>query len=70
MMALAQSPWYTGYASLGMTPMGLSPIEDQQLAGMLMWVPGGMVHAAAALAVIGAALRAHPSREATGAGSP
>jgi putative membrane protein len=69
MMALSQSPWYAGYAALGMTPMGLSPIEDQQLAGMLMWVPGGMVHAAAALLVIGAALKGGSSREALGARS-
>jgi cytochrome c oxidase assembly factor CtaG len=67
MMALSQSPWYAGYALLGMTPMGLSPIEDQQLAGLLMWVPGGMVHAAAALVVIGSALKAGSSREAAGA---
>lgn len=28
---------------------GLSPLEDQQLAGAIMWMPGGMVYAAAAL---------------------
>jgi mxaJ protein len=28
---------------------GLSPLEDQQLAGLIMWVPGGAVHAIAAL---------------------
>jgi cytochrome c oxidase assembly factor CtaG len=57
MMAVAQSPWYAGYARLGMTPLGLTPIEDQQLAGLLMWVPGGVVHAAAALAVVAHVLR-------------
>jgi putative membrane protein len=29
---------------------GLSPLEDQQLAGLVMWAPGGLVYAAAALA--------------------
>ena len=48
-MALARSPWYAGYAALGLAPMGLTPLEDQQLAGLLMWVPGGLVHAGAAL---------------------
>jgi putative membrane protein len=52
LMAFATSPWYTGYASLGMAPFGLSPAEDQQLAGLLMWVPGGLVHAGAALALM------------------
>ena len=28
---------------------GLSPLEDQQLAGLLMWVPAGTVYAGAAL---------------------
>jgi cytochrome c oxidase assembly factor CtaG len=32
-----------------MTPIGLSPAEDQQLAGLLMWVPGGLFHLTAAL---------------------
>jgi cytochrome c oxidase assembly factor CtaG len=31
---------------------GLSPLEDQQLAGMLMWVPAGTVYAGAALAML------------------
>jgi putative membrane protein len=57
MMTFSQSPWYLGYSRLGMTPLGLAPLEDQQLAGMLMWVPGGVVHAGAALAAVAAALR-------------
>ena len=31
---------------------GLTPLEDQQLAGVVMWVPGGIVYAAAALAIV------------------
>lgn len=57
LMAFSSSPWYAGYAALGMTPFGLSPIEDQQLAGLLMWIPGGMVHAGAALFLLARALR-------------
>ena len=56
-MALSESPWYAGYARLGMTPFGLTPAEDQQMAGLLMWIPGGLVHAGAALVLLGAALR-------------
>ena len=56
LMALAQSPWYARYAELGMAPFGLTPTEDQQLAGLLMWMPGGTVHAVAALALVGRAL--------------
>jgi len=49
LMALSNSPWYGPYAALGLTPEGLTPAEDQQLAGLIMWVPGGLYHLAAAL---------------------
>jgi cytochrome c oxidase assembly factor CtaG len=64
LMAFASSPWYAGYVALGMTPLGLSPIEDQQLAGMLMWVPGGMVHAGAALILLSCVFRHREARHA------
>ena len=49
LMAFSTSPWYAPYAAMGMTPGGLSPAEDQQLAGLVMWIPGGVFHAVAAL---------------------
>jgi cytochrome c oxidase assembly factor CtaG len=36
----------TGFAA----DWGLTPLEDQQLAGLIMWVPAGTVYAGAALA--------------------
>jgi cytochrome c oxidase assembly factor CtaG len=63
-MAFSESPWYAGYAHLGMAPFGLTPAEDQQVAGLIMWVPGGLVHAGAALALVAAALRPAPERTA------
>lgn len=62
LMAFAQSPWYVGYARLGMAPFGLTPAEDQQVAGLIMWIPGGLVHAAAALILVRALLLAEPRR--------
>ncbi|HEX8231889.1 MAG TPA: cytochrome c oxidase assembly protein [Caulobacteraceae bacterium] len=56
LMAFAASPWYAAYAAMGLTAFGLTPTEDQQLAGLLMWVPGGLVHAGAALLLLGRAL--------------
>jgi putative membrane protein len=51
LMTFAPSPWYPAYA--GRTaPWGLAPLEDQQLAGLLMWVPGGMIYAAVALGLL------------------
>jgi cytochrome c oxidase assembly factor CtaG len=49
LMALSQSPWYSAYAAMGVSGIGLDPTTDQQLAGLVMWIPGGVVHGAAAL---------------------
>jgi cytochrome c oxidase assembly factor CtaG len=49
LMSFAQSPWYADYAAMAMTGIGLDPVADQQLAGLLMWIPGGLVHGVAAL---------------------
>ena len=41
LLALARRPWY--WSHLGTTrPWGLTPLEDQQLAGLIMWIPGGL----------------------------
>ena len=56
-MAFSESPWYAGYSALGMAPFGLTPAEDQQIAGLIMWVPGGLVHAVAALLLVRTMLR-------------
>jgi putative membrane protein len=52
LMALSQSPWYASYAAMGMSGIGLDPVTDQQLAGLLMWIPGGLLHGAVALALL------------------
>jgi mxaJ protein len=58
LMTFAQSPWYPRYLELGLPGVGgLAPLEDQQLAGVLMWIPGGLVHAIVALAYLGRWLR-------------
>jgi cytochrome c oxidase assembly factor CtaG len=60
LMALDTSPWYVAYAELGMTPFGLSPAADQQLAGVIMWLPGGLFHLTAALIFLARGLRSAP----------
>jgi putative membrane protein len=42
--------WYPLYAS-GTAPWGLTPLEDQQLAGLIMWVPAGLAYLIATLAI-------------------
>jgi cytochrome c oxidase assembly factor CtaG len=50
-MSFSASPWYADYAAMGMSGIGLDPVDDQRLAGLIMWIPGGMVHGIAALAL-------------------
>lgn len=51
LLTLAPTPWYPHYAASG-GGFGLDPLEDQQLGGLLMWVPGAFAYVAAALAVM------------------
>lgn len=66
LMTFSTSPWYSGYAAMGMTPFGLTPAQDQQLAGLVMWIPGGMAHAGAALILLARLFR--PERKADALG--
>jgi cytochrome c oxidase assembly factor CtaG len=45
LMIFASRPLYPAHAE-GVSYWGLTLIEDQQLAGLLMWIPGGFVHVA------------------------
>ena len=51
-MALAPQPWYGDYAETT-SIWGLSPLEDQQLAGLIMWVPACLIYPTAAVALFG-----------------
>ncbi|TAU57467.1 cytochrome c oxidase assembly protein [Rhizobium ruizarguesonis] len=46
---------------------GLTPLEDQQLAGMIMWVPAGTIYAAAALTMLALWIRGSSERGARNA---
>jgi putative membrane protein len=47
--------WYAPYLTSHRS--GLTPLEDQQLAGLLMWVPTGIILAGGGLALFAAWLR-------------
>ena len=55
-MAIAPSAWYRAYAATT-AAWGLTPLEDQQLAGLIMWVPAGLVFTAVGLLFFAAWLR-------------
>jgi cytochrome c oxidase assembly factor CtaG len=43
--------WYPAYAETT-SRWGLSPLQDQQLGGVIMWVPSGVVFIVIALALV------------------
>ncbi len=43
LMTFTSQPWYSYYATSA-PHWGLTPLQDQQLAGIIMWMPGGAVY--------------------------
>jgi cytochrome c oxidase assembly factor CtaG len=56
LITIAGSVWYPSYAPLTAS-WGLTPLEDQQLGGLIMWIPGGLVYVIAGLALFAGWLR-------------
>jgi putative membrane protein len=48
-LVLAPEPLYAHYAALVHRPGGLTALDDQQIAGGMMWVPGSISYTVAAL---------------------
>jgi putative membrane protein len=61
LMTFSSAPWYADHAPFAAV-WGLTPLEDQQLAGLLMWVPAGMIYTALAAMLFGAWLQAIEQR--------
>jgi putative membrane protein len=57
LITFAGTPLYAPHW-LTTAPWGLTPLEDQQLAGLIMWAPAAAAYLAAALLVAGRWLRA------------
>jgi putative membrane protein len=52
LLSLAPTPWYAPYIATS-NALGIDPVQDQQLGGLVMWVPAGLAYVIAALTVIG-----------------
>ena len=61
LLSFASEPWYGVY---GLTaPMwGLTPLEDQQIGGLIMWIPSGLAYLAAAALLLAVLLRPSESK--------
>jgi putative membrane protein len=60
-ITLAPRALYDSHAATTL-PWGLTSLEDQQLGGLIMWVPGGAVFLVAALALAASALASMDAR--------
>lgn len=61
LLTFASVPWYPVYAASA-AALGMDPLEDQQLGGLVMWVPGGIAYLAATLVLAARLLDDGPGR--------
>jgi putative membrane protein len=60
-LTFAASAWYPSYNGLTAT-WGFTPLEDQQLGGLIMWIPAGVVYLIAGLALLAGWMRESEAR--------
>lgn len=51
LLTFARTPWYDAYVDAA-PAWGVDPLQDQQLAGVVMWVPAGLVHVAIGIVLV------------------
>jgi putative membrane protein len=56
LLTLSPTLWYPAYAG-STAAFGLDPLEDQQIGGLIMWIPAGLAYLAAGIAVLAGSLR-------------
>ena len=61
LLTFSRSVWYPSYVGLT-DSWGLNPLEDQQLGGLIMWIPAGVLYAIAGLALVAGWLREAEAR--------
>ena len=56
LLTFSRTLWYPAYGSAAVS-WGLTPLQDQQLAGLLMWIPASVAYLLAALSLFARWLR-------------
>lgn len=51
LLTFANEPWYETYLDTTQA-FGLTPLADQQLAGVILWIPGGLLYAGAGVILL------------------
>ncbi|MGH6648243.1 MAG: SDR family NAD(P)-dependent oxidoreductase [Aquabacterium sp.] len=50
LLTFAPTPWYPSYGATA-SALGFDPLDDQQVGGLVMWVPGGLAYLIVGLSV-------------------
>lgn len=66
LLTVAPQPWYASYVQQG-AAWGIDPLDDQQIAGLLMWIPGGVIFIVLGLGLLAAWLGESGRRVSLGA---
>lgn len=61
LLTFSPTLWYPAYAATT-GPWGLTPLQDQQLGGLIMWIPGSVAYLVASLAIFDRWLRESEKR--------
>ena len=61
LLTFAGRVWYPMYSNTT-SAWGLTPLEDQQLGGLIMWIPAGVVYILAGLILFAGWLRESETR--------
>jgi putative membrane protein len=56
LLTFASTAWYSLYGATTFN-WGLSPLEDQQVGGLIMWIPAGLIYVIAGLALFASWIR-------------
>ncbi len=57
LLTFARTVWYPAYENGGTETWGLTALEDQQLGGLVMWAPAGVIYIVAGLILFAAWMR-------------
>lgn len=61
-LMFAQHPWYPAHGA-GARAWGITLMADQQLAGLILWIPAGLVYVCAVAVLFVGLMRADEGRE-------
>jgi putative membrane protein len=61
LFTFSEKAWYPVYGDSAWHTFGLTQLEDQQLGGLIMWIPGGLAYVIAGLALVKGWLSQRPA---------